>query len=80
MERTYKLGEHVKDDDHCRNRDKGGEEFGVDDRRPTGEGEALRGEECCQVSCHCEEDEDELASPKGERYKAKPIAPLSDLP
>ena len=60
VEGTYTLTEHVENDGHHRKRGKGGEEFDVADIRKTGEGEVLQGEDCCQVSCHCEEDEDKL--------------------
>lgn len=63
-EGAYKLAEHVKNDDDCRKRGEGGEEFNVADICETGEGKIIQGEDRRQVSCHLEEDEDKPTRPK----------------
>jgi len=63
-EHAYKLAECMKDDDHCRKRDEGGEDFDVADICETGEEEVLQRDYRCQVSCHWEEDEDKPTRPK----------------
>lgn len=76
VEDAYKLTENVKNDGHHRKRGESDDEFDVGDTREAREGEAF-GEDCCQVSCHCEEGEDKSTRPKYEGYKTgRLIVPL----
>jgi len=54
----------MKNDNRCRKRDEGDEDFDVADICETGEEKFLQREDRCQVSCHWEEDEGKLTRPK----------------